>query len=800
MKIQCACGAKYAFDVQPEMLNQPVTFVCPGCGLDSSAFVNSLVRQELGAAAPVAGTLPVAPPAVAIAPPPETSAASVTYASANLSAEAPPPAPRVQLHSSGPKPAGAPAAAGGSSRCSRHHGQPAVEFCQVCRKPICAKCMELFGYVCSPLCKQKAELSGIAVPEFAGQRDVVQRRFWRKVNFVSGVVGAFVVFLLGVWFWWVWFGSTPKPVFSVRFAEPSYSGQSVFCGTDQIVFLHGGTFARHDMKARREIWSRSLIDPAKIERQVAETIESLRKAQQRLDHEFPDADPIKIPSPEKLAKSLTRAAAEEFELYVRGQNVWLSSYEKVVRYDWDTGQPVQEIVLRGGLGGALARGDEMWLIRENASGQNIVTRLNLATGQMQAGGIDMAIPPTATLAAGPSAAVSGTAAPGGPKALDPDKIAAQAQRLPLPARIALPATLSVGVNQQRALAELSGPTPAPSAPAPDYGEHFELMPMQDGFVQFSVQLLERRMIERSAMRAPPKKSAIDGPVSVTATAEIANEILNEIQREHGGSARMEDQSRYQITVRIPGAKDVPDWKGEVVGSPGLYPLTTVNVVAAGKSLTVLDKTNKKMWETSLTYGVSEDAGSMDEADAPFGLGPVVERNGSLFVIDEGVLTAFDLATGNARWRLPSVGIAGLFFDHEGRIYVNSTTAGPDRIKFPRQIDISERVNAVVLKIDPKNGKILWTAEPGGQISHVAGKNIFTINWYQPDDEEADSLYEPDTGFETPPYMRIKRINPRNGRVMWEYFDQRAPLDVQFEGNTIRLVFKKEVQVLRFLSL
>src|SRR6266487_916589 len=52
MKLQCACGAKYAFEVQPEMLSKPVQFVCPSCGLDSSAFVNQLVQQELGVAPP----------------------------------------------------------------------------------------------------------------------------------------------------------------------------------------------------------------------------------------------------------------------------------------------------------------------------------------------------------------------------------------------------------------------------------------------------------------------------------------------------------------------------------------------------------------------------------------------------------------------------------------------------------------------------------------------------------------------------------------------------------------------------
>ena len=72
-----------------------------------------------------------------------------------------------------------------------------------------------------------------------------------------------------------------------------------------------------------------------------------------------------------------------------------------------------------------------------------------------------------------------------------------------------------------------------------------------------------------------------------------------------------------------------------------------------------------------------------------------------------MLTAFDLATGNVRWRLPSVGIAGLFFDDKGMLYVNSTTASPENIKYSRQIDISQKTDAVFLKVDPKTGRILW---------------------------------------------------------------------------------------------
>jgi hypothetical protein len=36
--------------------------------------------------------------------------------------------------------------------------------------------------------------------------------------------------------------------------------------------------------------------------------------------------------------------------------------------------------------------------------------------------------------------------------------------------------------------------------------------------------------------------------------------------------------------------------------------------------------------------------------------------------------------------------------------------------------------------------------------------------------------------------------------MWEHVQKRAPLEVQFDQNTIRLVFKREVQVLRFVAL
>src|ERR1017187_6579620 len=69
MKLQCSCGAKYAFDITPEMAQNPVKFVCPSCGLDSSDYVNQLVREELASRA---GNqpLPDAPPTPVVSAPP----------------------------------------------------------------------------------------------------------------------------------------------------------------------------------------------------------------------------------------------------------------------------------------------------------------------------------------------------------------------------------------------------------------------------------------------------------------------------------------------------------------------------------------------------------------------------------------------------------------------------------------------------------------------------------------------------------------------------------------------------------
>jgi hypothetical protein len=794
MKLQCSCGAKHEFAITPELATHPAKFVCPACGLDSSEFVDRLVRRELGQATTPAG-MPVPISLVSATPAPQR---------VPLAGHTP---PQPEIVAAEPPQQGL--------RCPRH-GEAAVETCRVCSKPICPKCMELFGYVCSPLCKAKADSQGRSIPVFQGQKSIVEARHWRRVVWVGWSVGVTVVAVLVFWFWFTWFGSRPKPVFSVRFDKPAYSGQSVICGkaNDQIVFLHGDTLARHDMRLKKEIWSRHLVDPKEIQAAVDEEIKATQALIDRANDQGWEDVP-KMPAPDRLAEQMERARAAQLSLLVRGQNIWVASPGKAVRYDWDTGKPSQEFDVKGGFGRLISRGDSLLLVDEQG-GKPVVTHIDVASGQSrteQAAEAEAKLPGrrSSSIGTGQEGSVAVARTPRGPgaaglpqgvpgrdmgRALDPAKAAEQAQRLSLPARIALPATLAANMNQERALRALDDgrqPDATDTGPAP--GSSFSLIPAKDGYIELAVELVEARVVSRSAMKPSTGKPALSGALTAGNSLDAANDLLNEMQRERGGDKVQEDLSRYQVTLRRPGTDAT--WTGEVVGSPTLYPLQTVNVLAANKLIDVFDQSNKKLWQSSLSHNVVGSLEALDEATAPYGQGPCVERKGSLYVYDEGVLTAFDLGTGKVRWRLPTVGVAGLFFDDRDMIYVNTTTASHERLKYSRQIDITQKDNPLVLKVDSRDGKVLWRAQPGGLVNYVAGKFILAVQSYKPDEEE--SPYTPDTGLEKLPYLQIRRMSPRNGQVMWEHFQQRAPLDVAFDKNIIRLVFKKEVQVLKFLS-
>jgi outer membrane protein assembly factor BamB/endogenous inhibitor of DNA gyrase (YacG/DUF329 family) len=766
MKIRCACGVKYEFEVTPDMWQNPVKFVCTSCGLDSSEYVNQMVRDEIAEHFPDAIPQPGQPPP-----------SRLKIAPAEKPAEAA-PAPAARI----------------SKYCPKHRFELATEKCVICGKPICPKCMEEFGYFCSPFCKNKADLQGVAAPVYAGQKFEVQRKFWRKTGLVAGLLGILVVLFLAGWTWYAWFGSVPHPYFSVRFEETSrgYFGDSVLVGQDQLVYLHGGTLGRVDLKTKKQIWSQELITKSQVDDLVK--VESATEDRMNEGSDFRrrrTGDAL-----ERIARQILQS---QLVLHVSGQNIWVGNGEKLTHYDWDSGEVLRNVALPERSGPPVQIGDELQL-----PGEQSLTHINLANGETRTESFNGSAGPNVAQTENPAGGGGGLPgfSAGTGKALDPAKVEAQAQNLNLQGRLALPALLANAQHEAELEAALRDDSPSSrgniSASTPKRAAQtgFEMVAGTDGYAQFAVALLQEKFTTRSAAKLANGKSILDsGNLTTGNEGEAVNQQLNEMQRKNGGDTVTEDESRYRVTVRASGAKD---WTGEVVGPPQLFVLKTVNVVAAGKTLIVLDKSNQLLWQATLTYPVPGRAGF--RAESRFGDGPCVERSGSLYIFDQAVLTAFDLSSGNARWRLPSVGVVGLFFDDAGALYVNTTTGNPDDIRYARQIDINRKNEPVLYKLDPQSGKILWTTKPCGFVSYLSGKFIYAVDSYDPNPTDEDVMNEMAASLQKPPFLHIQRLNPKNGRVLCEYYDRdRCPVDVRFDANSIQLIFKREVQVLRYLA-
>jgi hypothetical protein len=822
MKVQCQCGSKFSIDVTPEMARDPIRFVCPNCNTDLSGPINDLVREELGlGAAPMAAAPAQAPMRLSLgraAAAPETAPA----APARLSIHK---AESTATHGTAVETAADPGAAdpNDGTPCPKHQGEFSVGHCYICRKPICPKCMELFGYVCSPLCRAKAEANGINVPVFAGQKSVREAKQWRKTGRIGMALGGALILLLGGWIWWSFFGTYPHAVFSVRFPEVSYAGNSRIVGK-QIVFLHGGLLARYPIGSKTAVWTNEIITEqqlqAEVDRQMNEYKAELDNAIRR------GADSTsrpRVPMRDQLEKDVKEEMEKSLQLFVQDQSIWVEHDGTMTQYDWETGRPGKQVKLPTAGSQAVLAGGELQFVDENAFGQHVVTHISLASGESRTEEIGER-KSSAVLAQNRPAKAPGkkgadtTGLPTTPgvdtdKTMDPGKVASDAQKLPYAAKIALPATLSNTKHQNDILKEIDEDEGRDPIPAADKGGgatlagqgmglfgHGDFVNSKYGSVEWSSKLLERKGRARAVMKAKPARSALENNPSVSNTGAVANEILNDMQRDRGGDSVTEDVSRYQVTVHHPEAKDVPDWTGEVVGVPSVIEQKTVTIITGLQSLVVLDKNNKKLWETELAYNVGHSSG-LDENDpgqTSLGLGPCVEYGDGLYVYDEAGLTAFDLSNGNVRWHVPTIGIVGLFFDDLGSVYVNSTTADLDSIRFARQIDINKKTAASVLRVDLKTGRPLWTVQPGGFVSHVDGKYVFCFASHQaPDDQDPDSLT---TVFVDKSAMDIRRLDPKTGKQLWDYPEARAPLSIRFKGNVIELVFRKEVKVLKFLTL
>jgi hypothetical protein len=80
VKIQCACGQRYAFDVEPIAGRMPAPVSCPVCGADGTASANTILAQRFQAQPAAPATSPQPPPTNAPTRIPSISAAAASPA------------------------------------------------------------------------------------------------------------------------------------------------------------------------------------------------------------------------------------------------------------------------------------------------------------------------------------------------------------------------------------------------------------------------------------------------------------------------------------------------------------------------------------------------------------------------------------------------------------------------------------------------------------------------------------------------------------------------------------------------
>ncbi len=791
VKVQCDCGTRFEFEVEPVNDRMPVPIACPECSADATALANAVIKEHLASpppAAPVRTRVDVRQ----TVPPPQPAAVPVPAAPAQSGLRISKPAghvaptvPAQTTPAATPIPAAASADEGAPKLCPRHKTESAFETCVVCGKPICPKCMEQFGYVCSVYCKSQAATKRIYVPVYAHQKSAVEERSRSFGKLIAAGVFLLLLGIAGLWFWYTFYARDPKVVYSVLFPKQDSSrGVSLrsgdfyeLIGPNELLSIKNKQLSLMDVTEAKSLWTVPLsseAEQAAAKAARAKSEEVRQKANSTRVKGSENVDFGEFDFEEAFAYFNPRVLATT-------NDIWIAGADRLARFDRKTGAP-KEIPLKDQIRDLTFGKDAIFAITKSSDGRQSLTRISLSDGAAQSeaftAGAQIVPAMQKTLLAGTKNEPSA----------EPAK-AAQAKAI----GTVIANAQSGGLNSR------SGRNPSPASPPPasassddeDFSDSFlaerhPYIAAGPNAVQLDVKMLEHKTIAREAMKAKGKSILESGNITASQGLDLAQEMANDAERERTGGKEVEDVSRYLVTLHRYFSKDTPDWTGEVIGPTSFFPLQTVDVLAAGQTIYVFNKNNKKLWEAKLTYPVDRRP-EPEHATA-------LETNGALYVADIGMLTCFELTTGTARWRLNSIGINNVQADERGRIYVNSTTAGPDKIRHSLQVNLRDKIYPLMLQVDPKTGKVLWRKESLGDECLLSGKFVYCTR--HSTTIAALRLEEgPDTHF------NLNLLSPSSGDAIWNFRrTNRSLLKAQVQKNWILLQFADEVLVMKFFSL
>jgi outer membrane protein assembly factor BamB len=140
------------------------------------------------------------------------------------------------------------------------------------------------------------------------------------------------------------------------------------------------------------------------------------------------------------------------------------------------------------------------------------------------------------------------------------------------------------------------------------------------------------------------------------------------------------------------------------------------------------------------------------------------------------------------------------FDDDGMLYVDTTSASPEDIQYSEQIKL-QKPAPMILKVDPRLGKILWQVQQLGQRCVLSGKYVYSVSADKGGVAMAIGLAEA-LGAPRPEgsmAFHIYRLDPENGHVMWNFFRSDAPDEEAFQKNWFVLRYGNDVQAWKFLT-
>ncbi len=315
-------------------------------------------------------------------------------------------------------------------------------------------------------------------------------------------------------------------------------------------------------------------------------------------------------------------------------------------------------------------------------------------------------------------------------------------------------------------------------------------------LRVEIRLKEKSIRTRDAIKPGSEKQleATAGGSAAHSLDELksmAALIQNDAARLNGTAVEHLDESTYEVTLSRPFESAAPPWSTTLKGRVQVLSTPTRHLVSAGTKLIAFGGANKPAWEATLGAPLPIHRGDSELENGT----PWLEAGGKLFIADGAFLSAFDLKSGQAVWRLPSVGIRKIQVDAEGGLYVLSENLSVETLSYVNDASFHDAV-PITMSIDSADGKIRWQVEKYQDL-WASGKDVYVQREGKNAGDVEAQVFDPSKAVEA--RVKIYKLSRSSGKPLWEWFQPRRPHAVQVHGKSVALLFAGELQVIRSIN-